>query len=140
MQRVVAALAAQSKLGYALVRAFTAVVLFSHGYQKVFHQGLNAVAASFNELGIFLPRITGPFIGLLELVGGGLLFLGLFTRWLGVLFAIEFTVAAYVEWVLQNRGFFGSLLELYLLVTALLLATNGAGRYSLDALFRRFDA
>jgi putative oxidoreductase len=140
MQRVISALAAQSGLGYALVRVYTAVVLFTYGYQKVFHQGLSAVAAGFEELGIPLPSVTGPFIGLLELIGGGLLFLGLFTRWLGALFAVEFTVAAYVEWAIRNKGYAGSLLELYILVAAVLLATNGAGRYSLDALFRRADA
>jgi putative oxidoreductase len=140
MQRVISAMAAQRSLGYALLRAFTAVILFAHGYQKVFYEGLGSVSRMFERMGIILPQVTGPFIGLLELVGGALLFLGLFTRWLGFIFAIEFVVATYTRWILLDKGYFGSELELLILVACIVLATNGAGRYSLDSLFRRADA
>lgn len=140
MQRVESALSAQSSLGYALVRLFAGIVLFHHGYQKVFIMGLPAVQGFFEKIGIFLPQISGPFIGLLELIGGALLFLGLFTRWLGAIFAIEFIVAAYFHWAIVDPGHGVPELEIYLLVTGLMLVTNGAGRYSLDALFHRKGA
>jgi putative oxidoreductase len=140
MQRVLSVMAAQSSLGYALLRAFTAVILFAHGYQKVFNVGLGGVSNMFQSMGIILPQITGPFIGLLELIGGGLLFLGLFTRWLALIFAVEFIVAVYARWVMLDKGYFGSEFEIIIMVACVLLATNGAGRYSLDSLFRRSDA
>ena len=133
-------MSAQSSLGILLVRLFTGVLLFAHGYQKVFQYGLGAVAGNFEKMGIVLPQVTGPFIGLLELIGGGVLFLGLFTRWLGVIFAIEFIYATFTVWVTEGKGYFGSEREIYILVAGLLLATNGGGRYSLDALFHRKGA
>jgi putative oxidoreductase len=140
MNRVASALAAQSSLGYALLRLMAGIVLFYHGYQKVFVMGLGTVAGFFEKIGIFLPQITGPFIGLLELIGGALLFLGLFTRYVAALFAIEFIVASYAAWVLMDRGYGKSELELLILFAGILFATNGAGKYSLDAVFRRSDA
>jgi len=140
MNRLASALAAQSAIGYALLRAMAGIVLFYHGYQKVFAMGLSAVAGFFEKIGIFLPQITGPFIGLLELIGGALLFLGLFTRYLGLLFAIEFIVASYASWILMDRGYGKSELELLILFAGVLFATNGAGKLSLDAVFRRSDA
>jgi len=140
MNRVASALAAQSSLGYALLRLMVGIVLFYHGYQKVFVMSLGKVAGFFESIGIFLPQITGPFIGLLELIGGALLFLGLFTRYLSALFAIEFIVATYASWMLMDRGYGKSELELLLLFAGVLFATNGAGKYSLDAVFRRPDA
>lgn len=140
MRGVISAMSAQSSVGYALVRIMTAIVLFAHGYLKVFSMGLGSVAGFFEKIGIPLPQITGPFIGLLELIGGALLFVGLFTRYLGALFAIEFIVATYAKWVLMDKGYSGSELELLIFVAGVLFATNGAGRYSLDAVFKRSDA
>ena len=133
-------MSAQSGVGYALMRIMMAIVLFHHGYQKVFSMGLGSVAGYFDKIGIPLPQITGPFIGLLELIGGALLFVGLFTRYLGILFAIEFIVAAYAQAVLMNKGYSGAEIELLILVAGFLFATNGAGKYSLDAVFKRADA
>jgi uncharacterized membrane protein YphA (DoxX/SURF4 family) len=67
------------------------------------------------------------------LLGGICLALGLGTRYLGVLFACEFVVAAWVKWVPLDQGYMGSRLDTMLIVVALLLATQGAGKYSLDA-------
>jgi putative oxidoreductase len=102
--------------------------------------GLGAVSGFFDKIGIFLPQISGPFIGLLELIGGALLFVGLFSRYLALLFAIEFIVASYAAWVLMNKGYGGAELELMLLATSIMIATNGAGSFSLDAIIRKGDA
>jgi len=130
------ALGAQSGFGLFLLRLMTSIVLIYHGYQKVFVIGLSGVAGFFDKIGIFLPQITGPFIGLLELIGGILLFLGIFTRLLGTLFVIEFLVATYAKWVLMDKGYAGSELELMLLFSCVLLATHGSGRYALHSRLR----
>jgi putative oxidoreductase len=140
MQGIVAMVAGLHHLAYTLVRCLTGLILFSHGYVKVFEWQLGGMESKFKEMGVLLPHISGPFIGLLELIGGALLFVGLFTRYLGLLFAAEFVVATYFVWVKFNERFSGSQLELMLLAVAFLLACQGAGRYSADTLLRRSDA
>lgn len=136
MRGYYSALGAQSSFGLVLLRLMTSIVLVYHGYQKVFVIGLSGVAGFFEKIGIFLPQLTGPFIGLLELIGGILLFLGIFTRLLATLFTIEFIVAAYAAWALMNKGYAGSELELMMVFSCILLATNGPGRYSLHSALR----
>ncbi len=132
MRRFIAPLAAQSHIGYTLIRLMTGFILAFHGYQKVFVMGLGTVAGFFAKIGIPIPQITGPFIGVLELVGGVLLFFGILTRLLGALFAIEFVVATFAAWVLLGKGYSGSELELMLLFASILIATNGPGRHAVD--------
>lgn len=134
--RVYATLGAQSGIALVLLRLMTAIVFMYHGYQKVFVMGLGAVAQFFNQIGIPASQVTGPFIGLLESIGGILLFLGVWTRTLGILFAIEFIVATYAKWFLMGKGYAGSELELMLLFSSLLLATHGGGRYALHSTLR----
>jgi len=140
MRGVISAMSAQSSVGYALVRLVSALILFMAGYNKIFITGLDGVAGYFGKIGIFLPQISGPFIGLLELAGGALLFAGLFTRYLGAIFAIEFVVATWAKFGPLDQGFVGARIDLMLLVAGILFATNGAGKYSLDAIFKRPDA
>lgn len=132
MARIVMVLSGQASVGLLLVRVMMGIILVFHGYVKVFVIGLPAAQGFFAKVGIFLPQITAPFVSFLELIGGVLLIVGLFTRYLGVLFAIEFVVAAYTQWVTAGKGYPGAELELLLLICGLLLATHGAGPYSVD--------
>jgi putative oxidoreductase len=140
MRGVISALSAQSGFGYLLVRLVSALILFYSGYNKVFVTGLSGVSGFFEKINMPVPQVTGPFIGLLELIGGALLFVGLFTRYLGVLFTIEFIVATWAKFGPMDQGLKGAEIDLMLLVAGLLFATNGAGKFSLDAVFRRWDA
>lgn len=116
--------------GIAALRVAMGLVLLLHGYQK-FAGGLSAVSAYFAQMSIPLPSVTGPFIAALELVGGALLVLGLATRWVGLLFALEFAVATF--WVaLPRGGVTRSSLEIMLLAGGLLLFLNGGGKAALD--------
>jgi len=143
MKRLIEALKAQSNVGLLLVRLVAAEVLIVAGYYKFFGFGLDKLIDNFSGYGIPLPMLSGPFIAALELVGGILLALGLFTRYLGILFTIEFIVATYVKYAIvppPAGGYAGSRIDTMLLVVAILLATNGAGRFSLDVKLRRSDA
>lgn len=133
MQGLMATLAGLADISYLLMRLMLGIVLTFHGYQKVFVIGLNGVAGFFGKIGIPLSQVTGPFIGILELVGGIMIILGVFTRYLGAIFAIEFIVATYAAWVLIGKGYGGSELEMLILFGSFLLATHGAGKYSVDA-------
>ncbi|MBI3992861.1 MAG: DoxX family protein [Candidatus Lambdaproteobacteria bacterium] len=130
-------LRAQTQNGLSLFRIVTGIIIFMAGYQKVFVWGFPSVQSSFEKMGILLPQVSGPFIGLLELIGGVLLVLGVFTRQLATIYFIEFIVATWVVW--GGRGFAGARLEIMLLFAFVLLATNGAGALSVDRMLLKKD-
>jgi uncharacterized membrane protein YphA (DoxX/SURF4 family) len=75
-----------------------------------------------------------PFVAILEVVGGVLLIIGLATRWISLLFAIEMIVTTL--WVqIPARGWNASDLDRALLASSLLLVLAGSGIASLDAIW-----
>ena len=66
--------------------------------------GLGNVVNAFGRMGIPMPGISGPFIAFLELLGGLALLVGLFSRWLGLIFAR----GANGEMLEMRRGIGGS--------------------------------
>jgi putative oxidoreductase len=116
--------------GVAAVRVVMGLVFIAAGWNKV-AVGFGTVATNFGKMGMPAPGLTGPFIALLELIGGALLLVGLAGRWLGLLFAIEFVVAAFVV-KLPSVGWAGARLDLMLLAGGVLLFFTGSGRLSID--------
>lgn len=116
--------------GIAAVRVAMGLILVVAGVKK-FAEGIGVTVGNFAKWGILLPPLAGPLIAVLETVGGALLVLGLFTRWLGLLFALEFLVAAvWVKYRLFGWDF--GRLDLMLLAAGILLFFNGAGKPALD--------
>jgi putative oxidoreductase len=112
-----------------VLRAVSAFLFMAHGLQKV--------------LGLPVPRPTpvdltslSGIAGIMELVGGGLLLIGLFTHPVAFLLSGEMAVAYFYAhasqgfWPLLNRG---ELAALYCFVF-LYLAAAGGGPWSVDAL------
>ena len=60
-------------------RLVLGVILMAHGWQKFGTWGISGTTASFEKMGVPLAGIAAPFTGVVELVGGLLLVLGLFT-------------------------------------------------------------
>lgn len=125
---------APSSLGLLVLRVVVGAIFAAHGAQKIFEFTLPGTIASFTAMGAPLPAIAAPFVAFLELGGGILLALGFFTRVVGVLLAINMTVALVLVhlpaglWV-GNGGYeFVAVLG----AAALALALIGAGRFSLD--------
>lgn len=129
-------LAVPAQLGLLIARLVLGAIFLLHGYQKVVTWGFPAVTESFAGMGAPLPEVTGPVVAVLELVGGALLILGLFTSLAGVLLAIDMVGAAVL--VHADNGVFvdagGWELVGALGAGALALAAVGPGRFALDAL------
>ncbi len=117
-------------LALLLMRFALGIVFIFHGYPKLFGQ-----TAKFQQ---FFSRVGLPaswvyISGVLELFGGGLLILGLFTRLVGLLLTIEMGVAIWKvhlgHGILSVKDYE---LPLVLAVAAFTLAAVGAGVISLD--------
>jgi len=119
--------------GVTAVRVMTGLLFAIHGYQK-FAGGIGGVATFFAKIAIPFPGLMAPFIAILELVGGILLFLGVAIRVVGCLFAVEMLVTTL--WVkIPGQGWNASDLDRMLLVTCVLFVLAGPGAAALDRLW-----
>lgn len=121
--------------GLTAIRVVTGLVFFMHGWTKVFVWGFEGTAAGFGQMGIPLANIAGPFVGLLELLGGLALIIGLGTRWLSIPLAITMVVA--ILQVHLAKGFFnpeGYEFPLMVLAGTVGLALAGGGALAVDNL------
>jgi putative oxidoreductase len=116
-------------LGLLALRLALGLIFFSHGYPKLAHQG-GGMQGFFIQHG--LPGYFVYISGVLEVFGGLLLVLGLFTRGAALLLAIEMAVAI---WKVHS----GSYLAVHdyefpmaVMTACFALATVGAGLISLD--------
>ncbi len=130
--------------GLLVLRVVTGVVFFMHGWDKLTGDaGVDGTGQFFGQLGIPAADLAAYVVVALEIVGGIALVLGLFTRPVGLLFAVEMLVALFQ--VHRPNGFFvqngGYELVLLLGGAGLALALTGAGALAVDALLGdRFGA
>jgi putative oxidoreductase len=122
-------------LGLVALRLAVATIFIRHGAQKLFVFGFAGVTGAFTHMGVPLPGVMGPFIGLLEFFGGISLLIGLLTRLIALGFVCDMLGAILL--VLLKKGFSGFELEFLLLGSSLALALTGAGRFSVDDLLAR---
>ncbi|MFI6324529.1 DoxX family protein [Nonomuraea sp. NPDC050556] len=122
----------------ALISRVTIGVIFvAHGWQK-WQNGLDATTGMFTQAGVPQPELAAGFTTVAETVGGSFLILGLLTRIAALcLLAVSVGAIAYVHaWnglFITNNGWelVGALAAACLLFVAL-----GAGRISIDGIFR----
>jgi putative oxidoreductase len=121
-----------------IARVLLGVVLFAHGWQKLLIYGIAQVHQQFETLGIPLAIISSSFVTFVEFVGGALLIVGTLTPVVCLLHMIVMIGAA--SFVHVSNGIFvgdgGWELVGVIACCELLLATHGAGRYSVDWLVR----
>jgi putative oxidoreductase len=115
---------------YAFIRFSTGLVLALHGVQRLFYGAATA------ELGATLSRLPASLVGVVEIAGGALLALGLLTRPIALLFALEWLAVALAAHAPPGRSWFmlGTTEHIPALVVALCIAfiLRGGGRHSLD--------
>ena len=120
-----------------LARLTVGLVFFQSGWGKL--HDLDSVAHYFGELGIPNPALQATVASTAEFVCGGLLLLGLATRFAVVPLIVTMCVAiATAQW--ENVNGLGSLvglLEFAYIALLVWLGTDGPGPLSLDHLIAR---
>jgi putative oxidoreductase len=120
------------------VRVYWGLQLAQNGWGKLHH--LARVAEYFSSLGLPAPGFTATFVASVEFLGGILLAVGLFSRFIGLVLSIDMLMA-YIMGdreallsVFSNPGKFYAADPYTFLFAALLILIFGPGRYALDTL------
>lgn len=117
-----------------MLRVVVGIVFAAHGWQKLSMMGFDGVAGFFGSLGVPLPMLAAVVVTLLELVGGIALILGIGTRVVAALLAVDMLAALLL--VHLPNGIFvsnnGYELVLLLLAAGVYFALVGPGPFSLD--------
>jgi putative oxidoreductase len=118
-----------------LLRFITGLMLFQFGVAKLLKIPADSPFAKVQLMSLYGAA------GSIELVLGGLLLLGLFTRPVAFILAGEMAFAYFIGHA--PKSFFpvvnGGSLAITLCFACLYLATAGGGPYSLDAIIRKVD-
>ncbi len=122
------------------VRLTVGYVMFDSGRGK-WARGITNTGNWFRDLGFPAPQALARFVATVEVVGGALIFVGLFVHYAAAVIAVNMTVAAWTQRYKLNAPFQGGdvqgyELDVLLVAAALTLALGGAGPASLDALWR----
>lgn len=116
-----------------LIRLGVGYIFMTSGYGKITH--LSSITQYFESLGIPFAQIQAPFVSGLELIGGALLMLGLFSRPIAALL-IAVMVVALATAKLGDINSIRQLIQqtefLYILLLGLIFA-QGPGRASVSA-------
>lgn len=126
-----------------VLRVILGFLFAAHGWQKFNEWTIAGTQAAFSKMGIPAAEVAAPFIAGLELAGGIALILGVLTRVVAGLLAVDMLGALFLvhasAGVFADKG--GYELVLLLGAAALALALTGAGRVSVDrALFGRANS
>jgi putative oxidoreductase len=118
--------------GLAVVRVVVGIVFLIHGFQKLFLMGFGGVAGFLGGLGVPAPGLFAVIVTLVEFLGGLALIVGLFTRVVAILLALDMLVALLT--VHLPGGFFATNgeLPLVLLAATVGLVIAGPGEAALD--------
>ncbi|MBS2029731.1 MAG: DoxX family protein [Deltaproteobacteria bacterium] len=122
----------------ALVRIIVGWVFFTEGIQKFLFPTELGVGR-FTKIGIPIPEVSAPFVGVVEIVGGAMLIAGVLTRLGAIALLIDILVAIATTKIpmLVQKGFWPAMhearLDLAMAFGLVFLILEGAGPFSLDA-------
>lgn len=121
-----------------LIRLIVGGIFLSEGIQKFLFPGELGVGR-FAKIGIPSPEIMAPFVGVVEILGGGLLLAGFLTRLAAIPLILNMLVAITTTKlpILQKSGFWAmaheARVDYAMLLGCIFLLIAGAGTWSLDA-------
>lgn len=131
----------RSNLALLLLRCLPGFVFLAEGIQKfLFPDSLGT--GRFTKLGFSHPAFWASFTGSFEIACGGLLIIGLLTRWATIppliVMAVAFTTTKWPEWMEKGFWTFAHDYRTDFAMTLSLLAVLllGAGSWSLDSKMR----
>jgi putative oxidoreductase len=123
-----------------LIRIMLGVVFIVHGLPKVMASGM--FVGFFGSIGIPMPELMVPLVGVIEVLGGALLIAGVMTNAAGWVLAFTMLVAAVAAhgkagFNIMNGGY-----EYALTLAVMCVATAhlGAGKFSLSRKCGNVDA
>jgi putative oxidoreductase len=130
--------------GLAIVRVGIGLGLaFGHGYGKIFENGFGPNAdlvSGIGDMGFPAPIVFAWLAALAEFVGGLLLAVGLLTRPVALVIAVNMAVAAFIAMgsapLFSSGAGIGKEFPLLFLLPAVMFICTGGGRYSVDRLIR----
>jgi putative oxidoreductase len=123
--------------GLLVLRVVVGVTFFAHGWLKFHGMGMAGTTGFFTNLGIPAPAFMAWVVVLVEMVGGLVLILGVFTLPVGLLLTAD--MIGVLLTAKRGGSFIGQKsyeLELNLLAGSLALALSGPGMFSLAKMLR----
>lgn len=122
-----------------VLRVALGAIFVYHGYDKVFNMGVPAVSGFLDSIGIPLPGLMAYVLAYGELAAGALLILGLFTHWAAKYAAVVGVVALFVVHLPNGFSIANGGYEFIMLILAAAISVmfTGAGKYSVDAMWRK---
>ncbi|NLG48269.1 DoxX family protein [Gordonia sp. (in: high G+C Gram-positive bacteria)] len=95
------------KLGQSLAvtagRVILGIIFLAHGAQKFFVNGMDATQAGFEAMGAPVPSLSAWVAALAELIGGGMLIIGLLTPVVAAVLIVDMIGAIFIAHI--DAGF-----------------------------------
>ena len=125
-----------SQWGLLLLRLIAGTVMVVAGWKKLFDFGVPAFGKALATEGVPLPEFFAWAVTLLEVVGGAFIIIGLLSRIIALLLAIDMVVAILLVTIdigfLSSTGKSGVELNLLLIGAYLTILFAGPGSISVD--------
>jgi putative oxidoreductase len=121
-----------SGYGIAVLRIMVGIVLFLAGWAKMMGPGVAGITGFFANVGIPMAPVMAPLVIGFEVIGGLMLIVGLFTRFIGPIMIVQFLVAGLMVTLPSQQGWSAARLDFLLAAAGALFLMAGAGALSVD--------
>ena len=123
-------------VGLLLLRVATGAFLIYQSHDNVFSaERMDEFVKFLTQFGFPMPELMAPLSVYAQFAAGIAFILGLFTRWFGLITAVNFIVAVYmVHWNDPVPAIWPAAILIFL---GLYFGLRGSGRYGVDAMFEK---
>jgi putative oxidoreductase len=118
--------------GIAIVRIMAGLILLVAGYQKWMGPGVAGFTGFVTNIGIPAAPLMAPLVMTFEVVGGLLLIVGAFSRFVGAAMIVQFLVAGLLVSLPSQMGWNAARLDFLLASCGALFLLSSAGLLSVD--------